>query len=99
MPSNQRKIYGDILLFGIRIAFCSDDERALDVALTLYADWRCDDASDDAKTIRIALSSYSVNQEFADQHDVEGHRLAIRRNGILTVADGALGGGSCTFPC
>ena len=72
MPSNQRKIYGDILLFGIRVRFCSDDERALDVALTVYADWRHDDAPEDVETIRIELSSYSVNQEFADRHDVEG---------------------------
>jgi hypothetical protein len=98
MPSNQRKIYGDILLFGIRVRFCSDDERALDVALTVYADWRHDDAPEDVETIRIELSSYSVNQEFADRHDVEGHRLAIGRKGIAIVADGKAGTGSCSFP-
>jgi hypothetical protein len=98
MPNDQRKIYGDILLFGIRVAFSSDDERALDIALTMYADWRHDDAPDDVETIRIELSSYSVNQEFADRHDVEGHGLSIRRKGIAIVADGRTGTGSCTFP-
>jgi hypothetical protein len=98
MPSNQRKIYGGILLFGIRVAFFSSDERALDVALTLYADWRRDDAPDNVETIQIELSSYSVNHEFVDQHDVEGHRLAIGRKGIAIVADGRAGAGSCTFP-
>jgi hypothetical protein len=99
MPSNQGEIYADIVLFGVRVAFNSDDQRALDLALTLYADWRNNAAPKDAETIRIALSSYSVNQKFADQHDVEGPHLAIRRKGIVVVGDGGAGTGSCIFPC
>lgn len=99
MPSNQGKIYADIVLFGVRVAFNSDDQRALDLALTLYADWRNSAASKDAETVRIALSSYSVNQKFADQHHVEGPNLAIRRKGIVVEADGRARTGSCIFPC
>jgi hypothetical protein len=99
MPSSPGKICSDIVLFGVRVAFSSDNQRALDLALTLYADWRDNDAPEDGETVRIALSPYSVNQTFVDQHDVEGPRLAIRRKGIAVTADGGAGTGSCTFPC
>lgn len=98
MPSESGKIYADILLFGVRVAFFSDDERALDVALTLYTDWRDSTAPGDVAMVTVELSSHAVNQEHADQHDVESYRLAITRGGIAIVADGMSGTGSCSFP-
>ena len=98
MPSNQGKIYSDILLFGIRVVFCSGDQRVLDIALTLYGDWMNAVAAEDAATVRIDLSWYDVNQELADYHDVQGPHLAIRRKGIAIAADGKSGVGSCLAP-
>ncbi len=98
MPSNHARIYGDILLFGVRVAFCSDDGRLLDVALTLYKEWKCEGLGDGAAAVRIHLSAYDVNAGPAEYHDVEDHRLAIRRKGISVLADGRAGTGSCLAP-
>ncbi len=99
MPSNQARIYGDILLFGVGVAFCTDDNRLLDVALTLYEDWKSEGAPrDGSAAVRIELSAYDVNSGTADFHEVEDHRLAIRRKGISVLADGRAGTGSCRAP-
>ncbi len=98
MPSDPSKIYGDIVLFGIRVSFCANDRRALDVALMVYAEWRGEDPPLGSEAIYIVMNAYDVNPGWRDMHDVEGHRMTIARNGVAIEADGKTGSGSCTFP-
>jgi hypothetical protein len=98
MPSDPSEIYGDIVLFGIRVSFCANDQRALDVALMLYAEWWNDDAPRDSPAIYIVLNAYDVNPVLRDAHDVENHRMTIARDGVTIEADGKAGKGSCVFP-
>jgi len=98
MPSDQTKIYSEIVLFDIRVAFCTNDQRALDVALTLYGEWRDSVVPHDCATIYIVLTAYDVNRACEDVHDVEAHRMAILRDGIMVEADGKAAKGSCVFP-
>ena len=98
MPSDPSEIYGDIVLFGIRVSFCANDKRALDVALMLYAEWCDDDAPRDSPAIYIVLNAYDVNPVLRATHDVENHRMTIAREGVTIEADGKAGKGSCVFP-
>jgi hypothetical protein len=98
MPSDQTKIYSEIVLFGICVAIYANDRRALEVALTLYAEWRDSDVPRDGATIYIVLTAYDVNCVCEDLHDVEAHHMAIIRDGITVEADGKMGNGSCAFP-
>jgi hypothetical protein len=96
MPS-EIEIYGDIVLFGICIAFRANDRRALDVALNLYPEWINGTAQPEAASIYVVLTAYNVNPTGADLHHVEGRHLAITRSGISVTADGGTGKGACTF--
>jgi hypothetical protein len=98
MPSDPSEIYGDIVLFGIRVSFCANDRRALDIALMLYAEWRNEDALCDSAAIYIVLTAYGVKPVCQDTHVVEGHLMAIARNGIAIEADGKVSEGACVFP-
>lgn len=98
MPSEQSEIYGDIVLFGIRVAFCANDRRVLDTALALYPDWRNLEQPHDGAVIYVVLTAYDVNRAMDDLHDVEGAHLAIRRKGIVVEADGIARKGACRFP-
>ena len=98
MPSDPGEIYGDIVLFGIRVAFCTNELRALDVALMLYAEWRNQDVPGSSEAIYIVLNAYDVNPDCRDTHEVEDHRMVIARNGVVIEADGKAGNGSCVFP-
>ena len=95
MPS-EIEIYGDIVLFGLRVTFQSNDEQALAAALALYSDCRSEPKSDEK--IYIVLQSYDVNRQTEDAHDVEGARLTIVRDGIVARADGDALKGICEFP-
>lgn len=96
MPS-EIEIYGDIVLFGIRVTFRSNDERALDAALSIYPEWKSEPTSQADVSIYIVLVAYDVNHFGEDVHQVEGELLSIRRNGISVQADGLARSGSCAF--
>ena len=96
MPS-EIEIYADIVLFDIRIAFSSNDQRALDAALALYPEWKNRDVSRDTPAIYIVLSRYDVNRFHENSHRVEGHLLVIERDDMSAHADGRAHSGSCAF--
>lgn len=98
MPSDLSRIYGDIFLFGIRIAFFSDNKRALDLALMLYTEWLDKTASVNAASIYVVLAGDRAKGTGKDTHEVQGQRLVIGRNDIWAEADGITGRGSCSFP-
>jgi hypothetical protein len=91
------EIYSVIVLFGIRVAFRSNDKRAMEVALALYPEWKGSDTPQDGDSIYIVLTAYDVNRLGGDLHHAETHLLTIERKGIVIRGDGAARRGSCGF--
>ena len=96
MPS-EIEIYSDIVLFGIRVIFQSDDQAALDIASSLYPDWSAAKPLEADSSIYVVLKSYGVNPPLADLHCVKGSQLAIIHDGVTASADGEAGRGCCEF--
>ena len=95
MPS-EFEIYGDTVLFGVRIRFESNRREVLDAALALYPPYA--DVSAPEPSIYIVLETYDVREFVSDSVHIDGTELSIVRDGIFLRADAERRRGACIFP-
>src|SRR5271163_1939492 len=94
------KIYSDIILFGIRVAFECDHRDVLNSVCAAYALWNKSRALNRyASSVYIVIKSGGADDfPSVDRLHVQGTDLDIVSDGISVTADGKTGRGCCRFP-
>src|SRR5438105_4051447 len=95
MPSEFR---GNTNVFGVGVAFKSNNQDALRTALSVFAKCNCGEQPTQGASIYVVLRAREPDLAISDRARIVGPHLSIVQNGIALRANGCRGLGVCIFP-